>query len=256
MNARGSTEIIVASIGLSMGALNEPLFTAIVAMAVVTTMAMPPMLRWALATPAHERRRAGAARARGAGGARLSRAAGAAAGGRRCQPAADELASQLAGLAGGRAAHPDHGAAPGRVARAVAGADKTPAERTTAAARAGAATGDERAAKDAAEAVGHHARSRRRRCIRARHCQRVAEGLRPDADRTRARYADGAFDPQITRSAARFGGAFAIADGARRAARGNRARAAAHPAAGKRHARPRARRPSSPSPWHRPRAAR
>src|SRR5262249_55044848 len=44
----GSTEIIVASIGLSMGALSQQLFTAIVAMAVVTTMAMPPMLRWAL----------------------------------------------------------------------------------------------------------------------------------------------------------------------------------------------------------------
>jgi Kef-type K+ transport system membrane component KefB/nucleotide-binding universal stress UspA family protein len=48
MNARGSTEIIVASIGLSMGALDERFFTAIVAMAVITTLAMPPMLRWAL----------------------------------------------------------------------------------------------------------------------------------------------------------------------------------------------------------------
>jgi len=47
MNARGSTEVIVASIGLQLGALNLPLFTAIVAMAVVTTLAMPPMLRWA-----------------------------------------------------------------------------------------------------------------------------------------------------------------------------------------------------------------
>ncbi len=47
MNARGSTEVIVASIGLQLGALSLPLFTAIVAMAVVTTMAMPPMLRWA-----------------------------------------------------------------------------------------------------------------------------------------------------------------------------------------------------------------
>lgn len=49
MNARGSTEIIVASIGLSMGALTQNLFTMIVTMAVVTTMAMPPMLRRALA---------------------------------------------------------------------------------------------------------------------------------------------------------------------------------------------------------------
>ncbi|HZS63200.1 MAG TPA: cation:proton antiporter [Xanthobacteraceae bacterium] len=48
MNARGSTEVIVATIGLSMGALNQDLFTMIVTMAIVTTMAMPPMLRWAL----------------------------------------------------------------------------------------------------------------------------------------------------------------------------------------------------------------
>lgn len=49
MNARGSTEVIVATIGLSMGVLSQDLFTMIVAMAVLTTMAMPPMLRWALA---------------------------------------------------------------------------------------------------------------------------------------------------------------------------------------------------------------
>jgi Kef-type K+ transport system membrane component KefB/nucleotide-binding universal stress UspA family protein len=49
MNARGSTEVIVATIGLSMGALSQNLFTIIVTMAVLTTMAMPPMLRWSLA---------------------------------------------------------------------------------------------------------------------------------------------------------------------------------------------------------------
>jgi Kef-type K+ transport system membrane component KefB/nucleotide-binding universal stress UspA family protein len=49
MNARGSTEVIVATIGLTMGALSPNLFTMIVAMAFVTTMAMPAMLRWALA---------------------------------------------------------------------------------------------------------------------------------------------------------------------------------------------------------------
>jgi Kef-type K+ transport system membrane component KefB len=49
MNARGSTEVIVATIGLAMGALSQNLFTMIVAMAIITTMAMPPMLRWALA---------------------------------------------------------------------------------------------------------------------------------------------------------------------------------------------------------------
>jgi nucleotide-binding universal stress UspA family protein len=48
MNARGSTEVIIATIGLSMDALTQNLFTMIVAMAVATTMAMPPMLRWAL----------------------------------------------------------------------------------------------------------------------------------------------------------------------------------------------------------------
>jgi Kef-type K+ transport system membrane component KefB/nucleotide-binding universal stress UspA family protein len=49
MNARGSTEVIVATIGLSMGVLSHDLFTMIVAMAVITTMVMPPTLRWALA---------------------------------------------------------------------------------------------------------------------------------------------------------------------------------------------------------------
>ncbi|HZO21988.1 MAG TPA: cation:proton antiporter [Steroidobacteraceae bacterium] len=48
MNARGSTEVIVASVGLSIGALNQSLFTAIVAMAIITTMSMPPLLKWAL----------------------------------------------------------------------------------------------------------------------------------------------------------------------------------------------------------------
>jgi Kef-type K+ transport system membrane component KefB/nucleotide-binding universal stress UspA family protein len=48
LNARGSTEVIIASVGLSMGALNEQLYTMIVAMAVVTTMMMPPSLRWVL----------------------------------------------------------------------------------------------------------------------------------------------------------------------------------------------------------------
>ncbi len=49
MNARGSTEVIIASLGLSMGALSPNLFTSILTMAVVTTMVMPPMLRWAFA---------------------------------------------------------------------------------------------------------------------------------------------------------------------------------------------------------------
>ena len=48
MNARGSTEVIVASIGLSMGVISQDLYTMIVSMAIVTTIAMPPTLRWAL----------------------------------------------------------------------------------------------------------------------------------------------------------------------------------------------------------------
>ena len=64
MNARGSTEVIVATIGLSMGALNQNLFTMIVAMAVITTMAMPPMLRWALARCRCARRKSSGSSAR------------------------------------------------------------------------------------------------------------------------------------------------------------------------------------------------
>lgn len=49
MNARGSTEVIIATIGLSMGVLGQTMFSMIVTMAILTTMAMPPMLRSALA---------------------------------------------------------------------------------------------------------------------------------------------------------------------------------------------------------------
>jgi Kef-type K+ transport system membrane component KefB/nucleotide-binding universal stress UspA family protein len=49
LNARGSTEVIIATIGLTLGALSNELYTMIVAMAVVTTMAMPPTLRWMMA---------------------------------------------------------------------------------------------------------------------------------------------------------------------------------------------------------------
>jgi Kef-type K+ transport system membrane component KefB/nucleotide-binding universal stress UspA family protein len=48
MNARGTTEIIVATIGLSIGVVSQDIYTLIVVMAVTTTMVMPPMLRWAL----------------------------------------------------------------------------------------------------------------------------------------------------------------------------------------------------------------
>jgi Kef-type K+ transport system membrane component KefB/nucleotide-binding universal stress UspA family protein len=48
MNARGSTEVIVATIGLTAGVLNQNLYTLIVTMAVITTLSMPTQLRWAL----------------------------------------------------------------------------------------------------------------------------------------------------------------------------------------------------------------
>jgi Kef-type K+ transport system membrane component KefB/nucleotide-binding universal stress UspA family protein len=48
MNARGSTEVIVASIGLSAGVLSRDIYTMILAMAVLTTMVMPPTLRRSL----------------------------------------------------------------------------------------------------------------------------------------------------------------------------------------------------------------
>jgi Kef-type K+ transport system membrane component KefB/nucleotide-binding universal stress UspA family protein len=49
MNARGSTEVIIAAVGLSIGVLSQNLFSMIICMAILTTMAMPPMLRAALA---------------------------------------------------------------------------------------------------------------------------------------------------------------------------------------------------------------
>ena len=48
MNARGSTDVIIATIGLSLAVLTQHLFTMIVMMAIVTTLIMPPTLRWAL----------------------------------------------------------------------------------------------------------------------------------------------------------------------------------------------------------------
>ncbi len=49
MNARGAMEIIVATIGLSLGVLNQPMYSIIVMVAIVTSLMAPPLLRWALA---------------------------------------------------------------------------------------------------------------------------------------------------------------------------------------------------------------
>jgi Kef-type K+ transport system membrane component KefB len=46
LNARGSMEVIVASIGLKAGVLTPEIFSAIVLMAIVTSLIAPPGLRW------------------------------------------------------------------------------------------------------------------------------------------------------------------------------------------------------------------
>lgn len=48
MNARGAMEIIIASIGLSMGILTREMFSIIVLMAITTSLMAPPALRWTL----------------------------------------------------------------------------------------------------------------------------------------------------------------------------------------------------------------
>ncbi|HEX4979397.1 MAG TPA: cation:proton antiporter [Acidimicrobiales bacterium] len=49
LNARGALEIVIATVGLSLGILNDRAYTVVVVMAIATSMAAPPMLR-ALAT--------------------------------------------------------------------------------------------------------------------------------------------------------------------------------------------------------------
>ena len=48
MNARGAMEIIVATIGLSLGVLNQQMYSIIVMVAIITSLIAPPMLRWTL----------------------------------------------------------------------------------------------------------------------------------------------------------------------------------------------------------------
>ena len=49
MNARGYSKSWSTTIGLTMGVLNQQLFTVMLLMAVATTICMPPLLRGALA---------------------------------------------------------------------------------------------------------------------------------------------------------------------------------------------------------------
>lgn len=48
LNARGALEIVIATIGLSLGVLNEESYTAVVVMAIVTSVLAPPLLRLVL----------------------------------------------------------------------------------------------------------------------------------------------------------------------------------------------------------------
>lgn len=48
LNARGAMEIIIATIGLSLGILTQELFSIIVVMAITTSLMAPPALRWTL----------------------------------------------------------------------------------------------------------------------------------------------------------------------------------------------------------------
>lgn len=48
MNARGAMEIIVATMGLSLGVLNQDTYSIIVGIAIITSLMAPPMLRWSL----------------------------------------------------------------------------------------------------------------------------------------------------------------------------------------------------------------
>ncbi|MBS0580573.1 MAG: cation:proton antiporter [Proteobacteria bacterium] len=207
MNARGSTEVIVATIGLSMGALNENLFSAIVAMAVVTTLAMPPSLRWALGRlPVKDEERSRLEREEVESQAFLSRV-------ERLLVAVDEspsglLASRLVGLVAGvrriptTILHVGGGADDARAGRA--------SRRATDTLKAGIDAGDRLAVTvaDKAEVVS----------------RAEARGAAGEAIETEARKGYGllvigrepaaqgsAFDAEITRSVNGFAGAFAIA---------------------------------------------
>lgn len=48
MNARGAMEIIVATIGSSLGVLNAQMYSIVVMVAIVTSLMAPPLLRWTL----------------------------------------------------------------------------------------------------------------------------------------------------------------------------------------------------------------
>jgi Kef-type K+ transport system membrane component KefB len=60
MNTRGLMELIVLNVGLDLGVITPTLFTMLVLMALATTFATAPALRWLRRDPAFERQRVGA----------------------------------------------------------------------------------------------------------------------------------------------------------------------------------------------------
>jgi K+:H+ antiporter len=209
MNARGSTEVIVATIGLSMGALDANLFTAIVAMAVVTTMAMPPSLRWALKRlPVKPDEQARLEREQLESQSFLTQV-------ERLLVAVDAspsglLASRLVGLVAGVRRIPTTILHLGSAAPHDAEGTRREAARSTATLKAGVDKGDESAAtvadkadvlsrsdtaSDADDAITAEAR---------KGYGLLVLGREPAA-------AGATFDPQVTRNVTDFAGAFAIA---------------------------------------------
>lgn len=49
MNPRGAMGVIVARIGLSLGILNQDVYSVLISMAILTSLAAPPLLRWSMA---------------------------------------------------------------------------------------------------------------------------------------------------------------------------------------------------------------
>jgi Kef-type K+ transport system membrane component KefB len=47
MIPRGEVGMVVAQIGLSLGVIEKPVYAVVVCMAIVTTLAAPPMLKYA-----------------------------------------------------------------------------------------------------------------------------------------------------------------------------------------------------------------
>ncbi len=100
MNARGALEIIVATIGLSVGILTMPMYTIILMISVVTALTAPPLARWALRhvefSEEEEERIAAMERREQSFVANLKRVLLPALGGRRTQVAAELLIQLVA----------------------------------------------------------------------------------------------------------------------------------------------------------------